>query len=68
MKSGDIMYKLSLGMKPEDVLYDLKLVRDEIVDDESYQKADDSLVMSDLDDIIAMCEYAINHGYKKEQE
>lgn len=58
------MYKLSLDMKPSEVLNDIKILRNQIKDDDTYQTADVGIALSNLDDIISMCEYAINHGYE----
>lgn len=59
------MYKLSMDLKASEVLSDIKLVRDDIIDDRTFQEADFGLVFSHLDDIIKMCEYAIENGYDK---
>lgn len=57
------MKKLSLGLKAYDVLHDIKLVREGIVDDATYQTADTGILLSNLDDIISMCEFAIARGF-----
>lgn len=64
-------YKLSLGLKREEIIHDLKLVREGIIDADSYQKADTGIILSNLDDIIEMCEEAkdipavapVKHGH-----
>lgn len=58
------MYKLSMDMEASSVLFDIKMLREQIKDDETYQTSDVGIILSNLDDVIAMCEYAINHGYK----
>lgn len=59
------MNKLSMDLKASEVLSDIKLVRDGIIDARTFQEADFGLVFSHLDDIIKMCEYAIENGYDK---
>lgn len=59
------MYKLSMDLNPSAILKDLRFVREQVVDDETFQTCDAGLVLSYLDDIIAMCDYAISHGYEK---
>ena len=64
-------YKLSLGLKREEIIHELKLVREGIIDAYSYQKADTGIILSNLDDIIEMCEEAkdiqtvdnVKHGH-----
>ena len=56
-------YPLTMNLKPESVLHDLKIVRKSITSDETWDNADTGVVISNLDDIIAMCEYAIMRGF-----
>lgn len=58
------MYKLSMDMKVLSVLDEIKNLREQIVDDETYQKADVGIGLSNLEDIIFMCEYAVKNGYE----